>query len=253
MLRTYGEQKHHNRLLGRYSLLVVHSAHVQREYVRQGVPETRIRLVHYPVWNEGEPPSLAPVRREHASDVARLLFLGRTEVNKGGTYFIDALPGVAAAHGGRIEVLFAGDGSDRRAWEERVRSLGRLPSIDVRFSGWLDAEGIRNAFSQADALVVPSLWPEPFGLVGPEAGLKGVPAIAFDVGGISDWLTDGVNGYLAPGRPPTPSGLAEAILRFLQTPGRQELRHNAWEAARRFSPQAHFTALDGVLREVASS
>jgi glycosyltransferase involved in cell wall biosynthesis len=172
------------------------------------------------------------------------------EVNKGGSYLIDALPAVAAAHPGRMELVFAGTGSVRRAWEERAGRL-RIPSVDVQFPGWLGPERVNNALDRADALVLPSLWPEPFGLVGPEAGLKGVPAIAFDVGGIPDWLADGINGFLAPGHPPTPSGLAEAILRFLRAPGRQELRRKAREAALRFSPEAHFTALDGVLREVS--
>ena len=60
-------------------------------------------------------------------------------------------------------------------------------------------------------LVVPSVWPEPFGSVGMAAARCGVPAAAFAVGGIPQWLHDGVNGHLAPPilrRPPdsqTPS------------------------------------------------
>ena len=40
----------------------------------------------------------------------------------------------------------------------------------------------------------------------------GVPAAAFDVGGIRDWLIDGQTGALAPGDPPTAAGLATAIV-----------------------------------------
>ena len=60
--------------------------------------------------------------------------------------------------------------------------------------------------ASADLLVVPSLWPEPFGLVGLEGARSRLPAAAFAVGGIPDWLRSGVNGYLAPGDPPTPAG-----------------------------------------------
>ncbi len=35
---------------------------------------------------------------------------------------------------------------------------------------------------------MPSLWPEPFGLVGIEAQARGRPAVAYDVGGIGDWI-----------------------------------------------------------------
>ena len=40
------------------------------------------------------------------------------------------------------------------------------------------------------------MWPEPFGLVGLEAALHGVPAVAFDSGGVAEWLHDGISGHL---------------------------------------------------------
>jgi glycosyltransferase involved in cell wall biosynthesis len=46
--------------------------------------------------------------------------------------------------------------------------------------------------------MVPSVWPEPMGLAGIEAMRFGLPVVAFDAGGISDWLTDGENGFLVP-------------------------------------------------------
>ena len=51
----------------------------------------------------------------------------------------------------------------------------------------------------SDLLVVPSVWPEPFGSVGPAAAQHGIPAAAFAVGGIPQWLHEGVNGHLADG------------------------------------------------------
>lgn len=250
MMRLYLERRRENRLLERYRFLVVHSTHVLREYLRQDVPESRLRLLHYPVWADGAQPPPPPARPDRTGDAVRLLFLGRMEENKGGAYLIDALPLVAAAYRGKVQVLFAGDGSARRDWETRARRSSGHASVEVRFAGWLEGLRARKAIEDADAIVVPSVWPEPFGLVGPEAGLLGVPAIAFDVGGISDWLSDGVNGYLAPGRPPTPRGLADAILRFLRAPRKDVLRANAWEYAHRFSPEAHFRSLDAILREV---
>ena len=44
---------------------------------------------------------------------------------------------------------------------------------------------------------MPSVWPEPFGLVGIEAGCVGLPAAGFGVGGIPDWLRPGETGELA--------------------------------------------------------
>ena len=50
------------------------------------------------------------------------------------------------------------------------------------------------------------------------AAQHGVPAAAYDVGGIRAWSTDGEGGHLAPAAPPTTHGLADAVLRCLADP-----------------------------------
>jgi glycosyltransferase involved in cell wall biosynthesis len=103
-------------------------------------------------------------------------------------------------------------------------------------------------FGEADLLVVPSIWPEPFGQVGPEAGLHGVPVAAFAVGGTPSWLTDGVNGRLAPGDPPTAEGLAAAIVACLaDSAAHLRLRDGAARLAGRFTWASHFAPLMDVL------
>jgi glycosyltransferase involved in cell wall biosynthesis len=63
--------------------------------------------------------------------------------------------------------------------------LGKLASSEL------------NAAIDASTLVaVPSLWPEPFGLMGIEAQARGRPVVAYDVGGISEWMGDA--GILVP-------------------------------------------------------
>ena len=106
----------------------------------------------------------------------------------------------------------------------------------------------------ADLLVVPSLWPEPFGLVGLEAARHRLPVAAFAVGGIPDWLRPGVNGYLAPGDPPTPGGLADAIIACLEDPQTHaRLCDGAARVAAEFDFEHHMEALMRVLNDVARS
>jgi glycosyltransferase involved in cell wall biosynthesis len=101
-------------------------------------------------------------------------------------------------------------------------------------------------------LVVPSVWPEPFGSVGIAAARHGVPAAAFAVGGIPQWLREGINGHLAPGSPPAAAGLADAIVRCLEEPRHyEELSRGARRIGATFTMEDHLPELIRVLARVS--
>ena len=127
-----------------------------------------------------------------------------------------------------------------------------------RVDGWRDSGGRSRPFrmaerprpallSRAIARCEPQHLPEPFGLVGLEAAAFGVPAVAFDVGGIGEWLTHDVNGRLvdlAGG----PGAFGDAIAAVLATDAlRARLSAGARDASRHFSADAHMTHLEQVL------
>ena len=180
-----------------------------------------------------------------------MLFAGRMDLLKGGGVLLDALPHLLRTIGHPLHMTFVGDGPERRKWEEKAAQLQtREPRLRFNFTGWLDGEPLDCAFSESDLLVVPSLWPEPFGLLGPEAGLRGLPAVGFAVGGIPEWLLDGVNGRLAPGDPPTVEGLADAVTECLRDPAAyRQLRIGALNIARRFSLANHIDRLTQVFED----
>ena len=98
------------------------------------------------------------------------------------------------------------------------------------------AEQLAREFANASVVVVPSLWPEPFGIVGIEALAAGRPVIASATGGIGDWLEDGVCGLCVP--PGDAGALARALNELLADPERQDAMGAAGKADRRarFSP-----------------
>ncbi len=246
MLSDYKEQSRRQELLRQYKAVVTNSLHMQAELARHGLNST---CVYLPVTNG------FPMAKAQTSTDARLLFLGRMDFHKGGELFIEALREVSASLQKPLHVTFAGDGPERERWQQQAARLqSQIENLKIEFVGWQDEKGRDSLLNNCDLLVVPSLWPEPFGLVGPEAGLRGVAVAAFATGGIREWLKDGVNGYLADGNKPTATGLSKAIVNCLHDPLiHQGLKRGAVEMALRFNMENHLTALLKVFKEAVSS
>lgn len=122
----------------------------------------------------------------------RILFVGRIEIEKGLPYLLSALAKIKLP----FKLHIIGDGTQRSVCETLVIKWGL--SDKVEFAGWLEYDQLALEYQKAQLVVVPSIWPEPFGKVGIESMAYGRPVIAFDVGGISEWLINGWNGYLIP-------------------------------------------------------
>jgi glycosyltransferase involved in cell wall biosynthesis len=147
-----------------------------------------------------------------------------------------------------VTVVFAGEGPER----DRLRALAAAQGLDARFPGWLTPPERDQLLRETAIIAVPSRWAEPFGLVGLEAGVLGTPAVAFDAGGIADWLTDRENGRLV-GPTRGAAGLGDAIVEILANPElRRTLAIGARAAAERFSLDHHMRRLTAVLGAAAA-
>ena len=122
--------------------------------------------------------------------VLRLLFLGQLIRGKGADLMLNALA--------KLDIPFtctiAGDGNDRIMLENMVEKWNLCDK--VQFKGFVSEP--EHLWDDCDVFVFPIRWQEPFGLVGLEAMAHGVPAVAFDLGGVREWLTDGVSGIAVP-------------------------------------------------------
>jgi hypothetical protein len=88
------------------------------------------------------------------------------------------------------EALFGSEDAQRYAAEVRRAAAG----LPMEFRGWVG--DIYDVLAELDLLLVPSNGPEATTRVIPEAFAAGVPAIAFDTGGISEVVENGVTGVL---------------------------------------------------------
>jgi len=125
--------------------------------------------------------------------------------------------------------------------------------VEASFVGWVGPGQRTELLHQADVLVVPSLWPEPFGLAGVEAAAVGLPAVAYAVGGIVDWLRPGETGELADGTGFGPRPLAAALERALRDPAHhRHLQLGAWRRAHEFGADRHFSSLEKLFLELST-
>ncbi|SFE13659.1 glycosyltransferase family 4 protein [Methylobacterium sp. 13MFTsu3.1M2] len=157
------------------------------------------------IWNPIPPGS--PVTRAKRAPGApvRFGYLGRIEGAKGLDVLLDACRRLPEA-GWRLAVAGrAVDGLDR------YRALAE--GLPVTFPGYAE----RDAFlDDLDCLVVPPIWPEPFGRTVAEAYGRGVPVIGTAIGGIGEQVGSGP--WLVPaGDAPA---LAAAMARIIAEPAR---------------------------------
>lgn len=167
----------------------------------------------------------------------RLLYCGRIDPRKGIQLAVEALAELPDA-----TLTVAGAGDDRHLAQLRVRAdeLGVTERVDfVRPS----RRELPALYADADALLFPVRWAEPWGLVPLEAMAVGTPVVATGRGGSGEYLRDGENALLFDPDAGAPA-LAAAVEALAASEDlRARLRAGGLATARRF-------AADGYAREV---
>ncbi|MBX7255454.1 MAG: glycosyltransferase family 4 protein [Candidatus Hydrogenedentes bacterium] len=166
-----------------------------------------------------------------------ILFAGQLIRSKG----LDTLLRAMAATTRPCRLAIAGQGRQEHVFREMTRRL-HLESR-VSFLGRIPHEELAHWYARAAAVVVPSRYPETFGLVGPEAMRYGAAVIGTTVGAIEEWLEDELTGFAVP--PNDPITMASAIDRITADPNTAITMGSAGKrrCAERFCPQRHIDSL----------
>ena len=112
----------------------------------------------------------------------------------------------------------------------------------IEFIPWRRQEDLPALYRSADICVVPSVGPEPFGIVTLEAMACGKPVVASNIGGLPSIVNEGAGGFLVP--PGDPNALAARIRLLLLD---KELRARMGAAARR---RAEEFAWDRIMQDI---
>ena len=181
--------------------VLVLSRYMARELVQVGVGYERLVVL--------PPPVDLPPAPESAGRSYHLL-AGRLVGRKG-------LPQAVKANQllkHPVPLRIAGDGPLALDLSQAAQvSAGRLC-----FEGWAGRARMNRLLSGALSLWLPSLWAEPWGIVGLEALARGVPVVGARVGGVPEWLLHGEHGLLVP--PGDAPALARAADRLAADPDR---------------------------------
>ncbi|MEH2456686.1 glycosyltransferase family 4 protein [Nostoc sp.] len=168
---------------------IANSEYVRQQLIQNGVPPEQTITVHcgISVPKTATAPLSLQVHKNH-----RILFAGRIVSDKGLEWLLKTLIHTDP----QIQLDIAGEGWERPRLEKLANTL-RL-SNRITWHGWCDRDKINKLYQQCFAVIFPSVWPEPAGLVTLEAYARYRPVIASEVGGIPEHLRDGETGILVP-------------------------------------------------------
>lgn len=219
------------RLHKKYSHMVVASHFMKSILLYNGFEEKKVNVIPYFTY--------LPTIQDNAyvKDRPIIFALGRIVPEKGMHTLFHAMGKLDE----KVQLVVAGDGSALDELKKLAKELGI--SERVSFCGWIDHQKLDTLYQQCSMVVIPSIWPEPFGIVGIEAMAYGKPTIAYDVGGISEWLKDGDSGFLV--KPGDENELVEKINFILNNPAQVvEMEKFCKQLILdRFIPEAHIGIL----------
>lgn len=239
LAQSFVRMRRARRWVRRVDGIVVDTRHMKERLVADGFAADRIAVLPTPIRIPEKVTWERPPRNEPL-----VLFGGRLTPHKGLRYLLEAMTLTTVPY----RLVVAGDGyfaPQLRALAGRLSLAGR-----VDFVGWQSREAMDELYTASDVVVVPSVWPEPFGMIGPEAMAHGRPVVAFDVGGISDWLEDGRTGFLV--APTRVRALADRIETLLGDPalGREMGAAGRERVVRLYGHERHAAELTELLEAV---
>lgn len=191
VIRSYSNVKFEiNYAAKRYKRIVAMSNYIKNEAVLAGISEQSI------VVNPYFTPVIGESNEENSDEysVKRIVFVGRLHPSKGVHMLIKSLSKILKNQS-NVVLDIIGDGLFKNELFNLISSEN-IPLEKIIFHGWLSHEETTQKIKEAFIIVFPSIYPEAFGIVGIEAMMRSKPIVAFDAGGVSEWLENNVTGFL---------------------------------------------------------
>jgi glycosyltransferase involved in cell wall biosynthesis len=192
---------------------------------------------------------LASIPPEPPSRDSTILFAGRVVSDKGADGFVQAcalaLPDLPGCTAKIIGADRFGPDSPETPWLRALRP--QAAAAGVIMEGYRPHAEVLAAMARASIVVVPSRWPEPFGLTALEAMAAGAPLLCSLRGGLAEIAT----GVAVPVDPDDAQGMADAMVTLARDPARRAVLAAAGRArAQHFALPQAASALDALRSDV---
>jgi glycosyltransferase involved in cell wall biosynthesis len=198
------------------------SEYVAERYAEWGIPPAK--LVVKP--HSRQPISVTADELEPDDEIRerkRFAYFGQLSPYKGADVLLEAVDLLGDDFDGELWIFGGNLEIQNASFRERLEGLLAAGRDNVHFRGSYEREDLAKLMARIDWVVVPSIWWETGPMTVWEAFQHGRPVICSDIGGMSEKVTDGVDGLHF--RTGDPRDLANTMRRAVETPGLWEEMH----------------------------
>ncbi|KPV39323.1 glycosyltransferase family 4 protein [Alicyclobacillus ferrooxydans] len=204
----------------RLDRIVANSEYVRFLYIQSGYPKDRLVLSY--------PPNrfLGMGTAKNVSKEKFVLYSGRIEGVKG----LSELQQILAQLPENVKLHVAGVGGQVDELQQFAQK--RNLKHKLVYLGFLQDIELKEQLELATVCVMPSHLPETYGLSGAEAIALGTPVVAYDVGGVREWLVSDQHGKLV--SPESSEKFVSSVLEILGAPWRVHQDSTVVSSGRRY-------------------
>jgi glycosyltransferase involved in cell wall biosynthesis len=213
-IRYIENRRDYNRyLLENTDVVVTHTRFLENKLYEYGIHPREVFF--FP--NGIEIDASAPPPQKESREEGKLVigYMGQVAVHKGVDVLVKAYR-LLDPKPGQAELRIYGE---LKSWPDYVNELRRLAGDrpDILFAGPYPAQEADRVMDECDVIVVPSVWFENRPTVILEAFSRGKPVITSDLGGMTEQVRHGVDGFLF--KPRDPHSLADQLRKLVDDPG----------------------------------
>lgn len=135
-----------------------------------------------------------PVRVKRDSSIICIGYVSRIDQGKGWEILLNAVERLYTQGDKNFRLIVAGSGKESAKFQNMLKGLTCQQNIE--YLGSIQQDKLVDIYNQMDVFIFPSYRKaESLGLVGLEAMACGIPVIGSNMGGLTEYICEGINGY----------------------------------------------------------